>query len=114
MWVWGEPVKVKSGVGGAGAGGVGGGEETETDVSVVYVDTEGFEATGMSDAYDDRIFALSSIVASVLIYNLPETVKEGDIEKLSFAVELARVGVHRRPSPSPSSFFCRRSMHPHS
>ena len=44
----------------------------------------------MSDAYDDRIFALSSIVASVLVYNLPETVKEGDIEKLSFALELAR------------------------
>ena len=57
---------------------------------MVYVDTEGFEATGMSDAYDDRIFALSSIVASVLVYNLPETVKEGDIEKLSFALELAR------------------------
>jgi hypothetical protein len=57
---------------------------------VVYVDTEGFEATGMSDAYDDRIFALSSIMASVLVYNLPETVKEGDIEKLSFALELAR------------------------
>ena len=44
----------------------------------------------MSDAYDDRIFALSSIMASVLVYNLPETVKEGDIEKLSFALELAR------------------------
>jgi len=33
--------------------------------------------------------------ASVLIYNLPETVKEGDIEKLSFAVELAQVGTGR-------------------
>ena len=41
--------------------------------------TAGFEATGMSDAYDDRIFALSSIVASVLIYNLPETVKEAGL-----------------------------------
>ena len=29
-------------------------------------------------------------MASVLVYNLPETVKEGDIEKLSFALELAR------------------------
>lgn len=32
-----------------------------------------------------RIFALSSLLSSVLIYNLPETVKEADIEKLSFA-----------------------------
>jgi hypothetical protein len=31
----------------------------------------------------------------VLIYNLPETVKEGDIEKLSFAVELAQAGPGR-------------------
>lgn len=36
-----------------------------------------------------RIFALAAIVSSVLIYNLPETVKEADIAKLSFAVELA-------------------------
>ena len=32
--------------------------------------------SGMSDAYDDRIFALSTVVSSVLVYNLPETVKE--------------------------------------
>ena len=77
VWVWGEPRTMKSSTPG------------EPDAAVVYVDTEGFEATGMSDAYDDRIFALSSIMASVLVYNLPETVKESDIAKLSFAVELA-------------------------
>ena len=74
VWVWSEPVASAAAPG----------------TAVVYVDTEGFEATGMSDAYDDRIFALSSIMASVLVYNLPETVKEGDIEKLSFALELAK------------------------
>ena len=73
VWIWGEPMTVDG-----------------DEVNVVFVDTEGFEATGMSDAYDDRIFALSSIMSSVLVYNLPETVKEGDIEKLSFAVELAQ------------------------
>ena len=78
VWMWSEPTIVPSSA------------PDESPTSVVYVDTEGFEATGMSDAYDDRIFALSSIVASVLVYNLPETVKEGDIEKLSFALELAR------------------------
>lgn len=78
VWIWSEPTLVP----GVGPG--------DPPTSVVYVDTEGFEATGASDAYDDRIFALSSIVASVLVYNLPETVKEGDIEKLSFALELAR------------------------
>lgn len=58
-------------------------------LQILYMDTEGFEASGKSDAYDDRIFALSTVVASVLVYNLPETVRESDVEKLSFAVELA-------------------------
>ena len=58
-------------------------------MQILYMDTEGFEASGKSDAYDDRIFALSTVVASVLVYNLPETVRESDVEKLSFAVELA-------------------------
>ena len=54
------------------------------------MDTEGFEASGKSDAYDDRVFALSTFMSALLIYNLPETVRESDIEKLSFAVELAQ------------------------
>ena len=39
------------------------------------MDTEGFEASGKSDAYDDRIFALSTFMSALLIYNLPETVR---------------------------------------
>lgn len=58
-------------------------------VSLLYVDTEGFEGTGQADVYDDRIFALSVLVSSTLVYNLPETVREADIEKLSFASQLA-------------------------
>ena len=57
--------------------------------SLVFIDTEGFYSTGKSDAYDDRIFALSTLISSVLVYNLPETVRESDVEKLSFSVELA-------------------------
>lgn len=40
---------------------------------VLYFDTEGFESTGKSNSYDDRIFALAAILSSVLIYNLPGT-----------------------------------------
>lgn len=40
--------------------------------------------------YDDRIFALSTIISAVLVYNLPETIRESDLERLSFAVELAK------------------------
>nr|KAJ0207088.1 hypothetical protein LSAT_V11C500237460 [Lactuca sativa] len=58
--------------------------------SVFYLDTEGFESIGKSNVYDDRclIFALATVLSSVLIYNFPETIREADISRLSFAVEL--------------------------
>ncbi|KAL9239709.1 hypothetical protein vseg_014005 [Gypsophila vaccaria] len=74
IWVWGTPIEVM-------VGGV--------KTSVLYLDTEGFESIGKSNVYDDRIFALATVMSSVLIYNLPETVREADISRLSFAVELA-------------------------
>lgn len=40
------------------------------NVTVVYVDTEGFEGTGQASVYDDRIFAFATLVSSVLVYNL--------------------------------------------
>ncbi|XP_024018705.1 guanylate-binding protein 2 [Morus notabilis] len=74
IWVWGTP------------------QELTIDgvkTSVLYLDTEGFESIGKSNVYDDRIFALATVMSSVLIYNLPETIREADISRLSFAVELA-------------------------
>lgn len=82
VWVWGEPQKLRLSVQSAS-------EFAGQEASIVYLDTEGFESTGKADAYDDRIFALSTLISSVLVYNLPETVRESDIQKLSFAVELA-------------------------
>ncbi|KAJ8424171.1 hypothetical protein Cgig2_013507 [Carnegiea gigantea] len=74
IWVWGTPIEVN-------VDGI--------KTSVLYLDTEGFESIGKSNVYDDRIFALATVMSSVLIYNLPETVREADISRLSFAVELA-------------------------
>lgn len=76
IWVWGEPVVSKTGKG--------------EEVNVVFIDTEGFESTGKADVYDDRIFALSTLMSDVLIYNLPESIRESDLEKLSFAAELGK------------------------
>ncbi|KAL5209371.1 hypothetical protein ABZP36_004994 [Zizania latifolia] len=74
IWVWGTPVEM---------------DVDGSKVSVLYLDTEGFESIGKSNVYDDRIFALATVLSSVLIYNLPETVREADISRLSFAVEIA-------------------------
>ncbi|KAK7277594.1 hypothetical protein RJT34_22609 [Clitoria ternatea] len=74
MWVWGTPIEL---------------DIDGVRTSVFYLDTEGFESIGKSNVYDDRIFALATVLGSVLIYNLPETIHEADIARLSFAVELA-------------------------
>ncbi|KAJ6998501.1 hypothetical protein NC653_014623 [Populus alba x Populus x berolinensis] len=74
IWVWGTPVEL---------------DINGVKTSVFYLDTEGFESIGKSNVYDDRIFALATVLSSVLIYNLPETIREADISRLSFAVELA-------------------------
>ncbi|KHG20613.1 Guanylate-binding 5 [Gossypium arboreum] len=58
IWVWGTPLEV---------------DIDGVRTSVFYLDTEGFESVGKSNVYDDRIFALATVMSSVLIYNLPET-----------------------------------------
>jgi len=73
IWVWGTPIEV---------------DIDGSKVSVLYLDTEGFESVGKSNVYDDRIFALATVLSSVLIYNLPETICEADISRLSFDVEI--------------------------
>ncbi|KAJ7972725.1 Guanylate-binding family protein [Quillaja saponaria] len=74
IWVWGTPIEL---------------DIDGVRTSVFYLDTEGFESIGKSNVYDDRIFALATVMSSVLVYNLPETIREADISRLSFAVELA-------------------------
>jgi hypothetical protein len=44
---------------------------THSALSLLLIDTEGFESTGRSTAYDDRVFAASALLSSLLVYNLP-------------------------------------------
>jgi Guanylate-binding protein, N-terminal domain len=73
--------------------------QQEEPLSLLFFDTEGFESTGQSGAYDDRIFAFAAVISSTLVYNLAEAVRESDIEKLSFAVELATAFYPRYEAP---------------
>ncbi|CAL9093350.1 unnamed protein product [Musa textilis] len=79
IWVWGTPVEL---------------DIDGTKVSVLYLDTEGFESVGKSNVYDDRIFALATVMSSVLIYNLPETMRfySHMISILQIAVSCCRFG----------------------
>jgi hypothetical protein len=89
VWLWDNPVPVHhSDIPSTGATS-NSSIDPSVPLSLLFFDTEGFESTGQSDAYDDRIFAFAAIISSTLVYNLAEAVRESDIEKLSFAVELA-------------------------
>eukprot|EP00191_Tetraselmis_sp_GSL018_P015499 CAMPEP_0177579746 /NCGR_PEP_ID=MMETSP0419_2-20121207/1139_1 /TAXON_ID=582737 /ORGANISM="Tetraselmis sp., Strain GSL018" /LENGTH=206 /DNA_ID=CAMNT_0019068463 /DNA_START=415 /DNA_END=1032 /DNA_ORIENTATION=- len=57
---------------------------------LVFIDTEGLESVKRTDTYDDRIFAFSAALSSLLIYNLAETIRESDVAKLSFATQLGK------------------------
>ena len=50
IWIWSQPQEKEMPNGGG-------------NVSVLFVDTEGFESTGRSNSYDDRVFAVSAILS---------------------------------------------------
>lgn len=97
VWMWDRPVPRRAG--GDPLAPPGAAPAAAGNASLLFFDTEGFESTGQSDAYDDRIFAFAAVVASTLVYNLAEAVRESDIEKLSFAVELAAAFFPRYNTP---------------
>lgn len=102
LWVWSEAVRRVPSAHDDAVDDAADDGGTDEEVHVLFVDTEGFESTRKA-AYDDRIFILSTVMASVLIYNLPEAVREADVEKLSFAAELAEEFFGRAASSSSSS-----------
>jgi len=101
VWMWSAPVDRAAFIASAGATAQGDADAgapreeveaaatTTTPPRLLFIDTEGFESAGQADAYDDRIFALATVLSSVLVYNLPEALRESDVEKLSFAAQLA-------------------------
>ena len=74
-------------------------EENSTDTTRIFMDTEGFEGTGQAEVYDDRIFAFAALSSDVLVYNLAETIKQADIERLAFAAQLSHE-FWRRANPA--------------
>ena len=58
---------------------------------------EGAAIVGEAEVYDDRIFAFAALISDVLVYNLAETIKQADIERLAFAAQLSHEFWRRVP-----------------
>ena len=56
--------------------------ENGEEVSVVFLDTEGFAANNVSENYDAKVFAVSTMLSSHLLYNSVKIIDQGDIDYL--------------------------------
>jgi hypothetical protein len=76
LWLASQPVKVNL--------------PTGEPCTVFFMDSEGFGSTNKDPAYDTRLFALSCLLSSVLIYNSHGSLDEQAIQHLSFVANLSR------------------------
>lgn len=88
IWLWSEPHIVESN-----------GQRT----AVLFVDTEGLGANSSDVQHDSRVFALATLLCSVLIYNSVGTIDEEAISQLSFVAQLSRHIEGRHPGASASA-----------
>lgn len=68
IWMWGQPLKVQLPSG--------------QRLSLIFLDTEGFAATNVSENYDAKIFAIATLISSHLIYNSVKIIDQSEIDYL--------------------------------
>ncbi|XP_033642989.1 guanylate-binding protein 5-like [Asterias rubens] len=68
IWMWGRPTTMMLASG--------------QEVSVIFLDTEGFAANNVSEIYDAKVFAVASLLSSFLIYNSVKVIDQADLDYL--------------------------------
>ena len=51
-------------------------------LSLVFLDSEGFAASNISENYDAKIFAVATLLSSYLVYNSVKIIDQSDIDYL--------------------------------
>lgn len=69
IWMWGQPVQYLS-------------PRIGKKMSIVFLDTEGFAASNITENYDAKVFAVSTLMSSHLIYNSVKIIDQSDIDYL--------------------------------
>lgn len=77
LWMWKRPTPVRLSDGGS--------------CTLLVIDSEGLGATDKTTNYDDRIFTLTALLASVLVYNSSGSIDEKSIQRLTFISRLSRL-----------------------
>lgn len=76
IWVWGEPLRHVRPDG--------------SEVTVLFLDTEGFGATEAVPDDDARVFSLATLLCSLLVYNSTGAIDEEAIQSLSFVANMTK------------------------
>lgn len=69
IWMWGQPMVVDS-------------PKTGERINLVFLDTEGFAANNITENYDAKVFAVSTLLSSHLLYNSVKIIDQSDIDYL--------------------------------
>lgn len=69
IWMWGQPMEFQS-------------SRAGTKINVVFLDTEGFAANNITENYDAKVFAVSTLLSSHLLYNSVKIIDQSDIDYL--------------------------------
>ncbi|KAI6661662.1 Guanylate-binding protein 1-like [Oopsacas minuta] len=76
IWMWGKPMLAPS---------------TGENISIVFLDTEGFSSRNVSELYDAKIFAVTSLLSSFLLYNSVKIINQDDLEYLELLARRTRL-----------------------
>ena len=68
IWMWGKPTQFTL--------------DSGLKVWIIFLDTEGFAANNVSENYDAKIFAVSTLLSSHLLYNSVKIIDQSDIDYL--------------------------------
>ena len=69
IWMWGKPMVYTS-------------PRTGQRVNIIFIDTEGFAANNITENHDAKVFAVSTLLSSHLLYNSVKIVDQSDIDYL--------------------------------
>lgn len=72
LWMWNTPIETQ-------------------DHSIVFLDTEGLFASNISESYDAKIFAISNLLSSYLIYNSVKIIDQSAIDYIEILARRAQL-----------------------
>ena len=61
-------------------------KEDGEEMDILFLDTEGFSVSNVSETYDANVFAASTLLSSVLLYNSMNVIHASEIEYLDLLV----------------------------